>query len=105
MSKSKYFIKEKTFESLIARCYARDNEIWSGEWYKAKDCYDYILIKHQDGSEFRIKHSFYRLGLVNQSKVFIVFSEHNGIFAFYKDDLEYFKIYNNWKIEIIFGED
>lgn len=100
----KYFITASSFEELIKKTYDKQDEIWCKEWFRSNERYDFIDVKHQDGSTFHIRSAFYKLGLVRDCEVFIVSSEHNGIMVFTKDDIEYFKVVIDKKEVIIYEE-
>lgn len=99
-----YFIESVSLEELIVEAYKRLNEIWGVEWYKSEEFYDKIHVKHQDGSIFKVRHCFYRLGRVHGDNVFIVFSEHNGIFSFAECDICFFKVKKDKKVITVFKE-
>lgn len=51
-----------------------------------------VQVWHHDGSYFDIKHATWREDEINNKVIYVVGSEHNGVFIFYKEDLDRFEV-------------
>lgn len=90
-----YFLIADTWRELKTKVTENEHLIWTGEIKQFEDQYT-IIVRHEDGSEFKIKHCHYRWGKVGENDCLIVFPEHNSIMIFHVGDLQYF-ITNNFK--------
>lgn len=57
---------------------------------------NYVIIKHQDGSKFKITHAKIEKTKVNQLDCIIVYPEHNSVCLFVEADLVSVKV-KPWK--------
>lgn len=93
--KKEYFLIANSFKELTIKVIENEHFIWDGTSDSFEDEYT-IIIWHEDGSEFKIKHGHYRWGKVGENDCLIVFPEHNSNMIFAVCDLEYF-IINDFK--------
>lgn len=54
---------------------------------------DLVMIQHQDGSRFEVRHAFFE----KKDEWLVVFSEHHRVMVFYIDDLDHYAQYKRQK--------
>jgi len=74
------------FKNLLLECIEYDEHLKAGDFNQT------VVVKHGDGSEFKINHATIEMREINGVNILTIFSEHNVPLLFYLDDIESYKV-------------